>query len=232
MTIRLCVPTGLSGTVQTREGNTYTVGVDGTITVQNSEAIPLIAAGFLPYCPEVKHERFSAPIAAELVAVKAAATPANGAITLAAQIKFPSKLSVRIVLGTPGTTDITAGTLTLVGTNAQGQPVTEVISLVTGASVTRTTANVFATLTAASCLVAAYAANGSGTGNTLGIGHSTNLGLALPVGFVGLVVFKAMVDAVDEAVGTVDPLAGSIAPTTAANAAHNYDFWYSFGQPG
>ena len=170
--------------------------------------------------------RFSAPIAAELVSIKAAATPANGAITIAAQPDFPRKLQIRIVIGTTTTTAITAGTLTLVGTNLAGQTVTEAISLVANASTTLQTANVYAHLTSGT--VAAYAAAGSGTGNTLGIGVSAQLGLPLPAGFTNLVVNKEDVDNADEAVGTVDPVAGSISPTTAPNATHNFDFWYTF----
>ena len=45
--------------------------------------------------------RFSAPIAAELVSIKAAATPANGAITIAAQPDFPRKLQdLHCLIGT------------------------------------------------------------------------------------------------------------------------------------
>ena len=169
--------------------------------------------------------RFSAPIAAELISIKAAATPANGAITIAAQPDFPRKLQIRIVIGTTTTTAITAGTLTLVGTSPQGQTVTEVISLIQNASATLQTANAYAHLT--SGVVAAYAANGSGTGNTLGIGVSAQLGLPLPAGFTNLNVFKENVDNADEAVGTVDYVAGTVSPTTAPNATHNYDFYYA-----
>jgi hypothetical protein len=169
--------------------------------------------------------RFTAPIAAELISIKAAATPANGAITIAAQPDYPRKLQVRVVLGTPGTTNITAGTLTLVGTNAAGQTVTEVVSLVTAVTVTLQSANAYAQLTSGT--VAGYVASGSGTGNTLGLGVSAQLGLPLPAGFSVLNVFKENVDNANEAVGTIDYVAGTVSPTTAPNASHNFDFWYS-----
>lgn len=168
---------------------------------------------------------FGAPIAAELISVKAAATPANGAITIAAQPDYPRKLQIRIVIGTTTTTAITAGTLTLVGTNPQGQTITEFISLIQNASATLQTANAYAHLTSGT--VAGYVASGSGTGNTLGIGVSAQLGLPLPAGFTNLNVFKENVDNADEVVGTVDYVAGTISPTTAPNATHNYSFWYS-----
>lgn len=168
----------------------------------------------------------AAPIAAELVSVKAAATPANGAITIAAQPDYPRKLQVRVVIGTTTTTAITAGTLTLLGLNAAGQVITETLSLIANASTTLTTANAFARLTSGT--VAAYAAAGSGTGNTLGIGVATALGLTLPPGFSNLIVFKENLNNADEAVGTVDTVAGTIIPTTVPNATNNYRFWYTY----
>jgi len=129
-----------------------------------------------------------APIAAELISIKAAATPANGTITIAAQPDYARRLQIRIVIGTTTTTAITAGTLTLVGVNASGQAVSEVISLIQNASATLQSTNTYATLTSGT--VAAYAANGSGTGNTLGIGVSAYLGLPLAPGWSNLTVYK------------------------------------------
>ncbi len=170
--------------------------------------------------------RVTAPAAADLVSVKAAATPANGAITIAAQPDYPRKLQVRIVIGTTTTTAITAGTLTLVGTDQNGKAVTEVISLVENASATVTTSNVYSHLTSGT--VAGYTANGSGTGNTLGIGASAYLGLPNAYGASILTVFKENVDNADETVGTVDGTTFSISPTTAPNGTHNYDFFYQY----
>lgn len=171
------------------------------------------------------HDTMTAPLAADLIYIKAAATPANGAITIAHQPDYPRKFQVRVVLGTPGTTNITAGTLTLVGVNASGQTITEVISLVTAVSVTLTTANAYAHLTSGT--VANYAANGSGTGNTLGIGQATALGLSVPPGFTNLTVNKENTANADETVGTVDTIAGTIVPTTVPTGSASYDFWWS-----
>ena len=191
-----------------------------------------------------KEAYYAAPIAAELISVKAAATPSNGTITIAAQPDYPRKLQIRIVIGTTTTTAITAGTLTLVGTDVHGNTITEVVSLIAATSVTLQSFNAYAHLTSGT--VAAYAASGSGTGNTLGIGVSAQLGLPCAPGsplaggtngvtsvantsggVSGLTVFKANVDAADEAVGTVDGAAGTISPTTAPNASHNYFFFYT-----
>lgn len=163
--------------------------------------------------------RYSAPIAAELVSIKAAAIAANGAITVAGQPDYPRKLQVRQVI----VTAITAGTLTLVGINPSGATITEVISLVAAATQTLTTANAYAHITSGP--VAGLVGGGDGT---LGIGVATALGLPLPAGFAGLNVFKENVDNANEAVGTVDTVAGTVIPTTLPNATHNYDFFYSF----
>lgn len=168
----------------------------------------------------------TAPLAADLVYIKAAATPANGTITIANQPDYPRKFQIRIVIGTTNTTAITAGTLTLVGTNCQGLPASEVVSLIETASTTLTSANCYSHLTSGT--VAAYAASGSGTGNTLGIGQSSALGIPLPVNFSNLIEYKEDQANADETLGTVDTVNGTITPSTAPNGSDNFQFWYTF----
>ena len=149
---------------------------------------------------------------------------------------------MRVVIGTTTTTAITAGTLTLVGVDQDGNSVTEVISLVRTSSATVVSANCYAKLTSAT--VAAYAASGSGTGNTVGIGLSNDFGLPTAQGLsaVNFAVVKSTkitkvlgtsVVAADDAAasGTVDAVARSFAPTTAPGATGLLDFLilYSFG---
>jgi hypothetical protein len=162
---------------------------------------------------------YLAPLAADLVRVKAAAAAVAGTITIAAQPDVPRKLQVRIVVATP----ITVGTLTLVGTNAQGATITEVVSLVQGVTTTLTTTNAFAHLTSGT--VSALTGGGDGT---LGIGGATALALNLPQGFTNLVVFKETANALDAAVGTVDATAGTVVPTSVPNATLNYQWHYTY----
>jgi hypothetical protein len=175
--------------------------------------------------------RYVAPIAADLISVSAAAAlSANGARTLIANsISFPSKLQVRY---TKGTNNITAGTIALVGTAPDGSAQTETISLICAASTTFKSTKVYATL--ASATVAALAGAG-GSGDNLGIGVAVDLGLPVPAGATNFVVSKEGVSAsgnaakpTDETVGTVDTTAFSVAPTTAADGAKCFDFWYSY----
>lgn len=183
--------------------------------------------------------RFTAPIAAELVSIKAAAVAAAGAITIAGQPDYPRKLQVRVVVTTP----ITVGTLTLVGTDVHGNTVTEVVSLVQPVTITIQTVNAYAHLTSGT--VSTLTGGGDGT---LGIGVSAQLGLPCapgsPItggvtsgtntgqtgGLNGFSVFKENDDNADATVGTVDAVAGTVSPTAAPNATHNYTFWYRYNE--
>lgn len=185
---------------------------------------------------------FEAPLPADLISIKAAATPANGAIVVAAQPPHARKLQVRVVIGTSPTTAITAGTLTLVGTDQDGNAITEVISLITTASVTLKTAHAFASLTSGT--VAGYTASGSGTGNTLGIGLSNDFGVSGSSGVTTLTCVKATkttttvtggvtawsVVSADDVASTavVDSVARTIAPTTAPDASGLIDFQFTY----
>ena len=78
--------------------------------------------------------------------------------------------------------------------------------------------------------MAAYAANGSGTGNTLGIGVLGAIrGFRFPPGSPISMCSRRTWTTPDEAVGTVDyAVAGTVSPTTAPNARPtHYDFYYA-----
>jgi hypothetical protein len=222
-TVTLRAPPGSNGaTVQTGYG-VYIVGNDGSVAVDSRAVSALLGAGFTYFRSGAGHARYTAPLAADLVSIVAAAAAAAGAVVIAAQPDYPRKLQVRLVR-TSG--DIASGTLTLVGTNAQGQPITEVVSLVTaGASLTIKTANAYAHLTSGtvSALTGTYS-------YTLGIGAAADLGLPLPPAFQDLAVFKENVDAADETVGTIDGVAGTVSPTTAPNGTHSFDFFFGYSQ--
>lgn len=242
-TVKLSVPAGAGGQIYGTDGVVYTVAADGSVVVDGSQVNTLLRAGFTYFHTEVRKVYISSPLPADLISIKAAATPANGAITIAAQPAHSRKLQIRVVIGTTTTTAITAGTLTLVGTDQDGNAITEVISLVANASVTLVSANAFASLTSGT--VAAYAASGSGTGNTLGIGVSNDFGMpAAPASFDCLAVKVTKITkvlgtsnvAADDVAATavVDATACTIAPTTApaASGLIDYEFTYSvsFGQ--
>jgi hypothetical protein len=258
-TVKLLAPNPYQ-TFTTKAGNTYTASSNGTITVPigntygtdslgvtalltsgGTDVTDLLAAGCSLYSTSVDKISFSSPLPADLVSIVAAATPANGAVTLAAQPPHARKLQYRIVVGTTTTTAITAGTYTQVGTDQDGNAITETISLVENASATIKSAYAWASITSGT--IASYAANGSGTGNTFGIGVSNDFGCPTVPGFgaINFAIVKATKitkvlgtsnTAADDvaSTATVDPIARTIASTTApsANGLVDYEFTYSY----
>lgn len=234
MAIKMIAPTGVSGIVAGSTGQNYTVAGDGTIANVNSgDVLALLRSGWRMFSQYSAKSSFNSPLPADLVSIVSAATPANAAVTIAAQPPHARKLQVRVVIGTTTTTAITAGTLALVGVDQDGNAVSETLSLVANASVTLKTANCYASLTSGT--VAGYAASGSGTGNTLGIGLSNDFGIQTAPGVVDFGIVKATkitkvlgtsnVAADDVAsTATVDATARSVAPTTAPAASGLVDF--------
>ncbi len=239
MTLKLIGPAGTGvGIVQGNSGTSYTVASDGSISGVLPQDVPgLIFAGWSLFGTTSGKVSLNSPLPADLISIKAAAAPANGAITIAAQPPHARKLQVRVV---DGGTHITAGTLTLVGTDQDGNAITEVISLIGTADRTTVTKWAYAHLTSGT--VANLAGGGS---STLGMGCSNDFGVPTVSGLgptpANLVCTKATkvtkvlgtsnVAADDVATTTtVDAVARTIAPTTApaANGLVDYEFTYAF----
>lgn len=168
------------------------------------------------------HVRITAPATAALTGLVNTADVANGALTIAAQPDVPRKLQIRIV---DANSSISAGTLTLSGTGPSGEALPDQVINLAGGTRTITTDRAYATF---SGTVAGLA--GAATGDTLGIGPASALGLPgqkTPASS-SFAVHKASVDNVDEAVGTVDAPAGTIVPTTAPNGTRNFNFWFTY----
>lgn len=238
MTVKVYNPANGTGQVGgtiwgSATGTLYTPNSDGTFDVNAKDVAPLLASGFLYAEVDTKTVLVEAAKAADLVSIKAAAAPANGAITIAAQPPHARKLQVRVV---DGGTHITAGTLTLVGVDQDGNAVTEVISLIGTADRTTVTANAYAKLTSGT--VADLSGGGS---STLGIGVSNDFGVPTGANFApnSLTVVKATkvtkvlgtsVTAADDvaATTTVDQTARTIAPTTTPSATGLIDFSFTY----
>ncbi len=166
-------PSAVAITGGTVEGITTLSGTGVTSAVE-----AVVAAQIL-----TTKQTIRAPLVADLISVVNAVTPSNVALTIAAQPPHARKLNIRIVIGTSPTTAITAGTLALVGVNQDGDAVTENISMITTTNVTLKSANAYAKLTSAT--VSAYAASGSGTGNTIGLGAAPDFGISTGQGTIG-----------------------------------------------
>ncbi len=198
--------------------------VDNTTAVNQNEgahthavggATPAIAA--LAMCG---HASFTNPVAAALTGIVATVDCANGPQVIAAQPDYPRKLQLRMVEGGAA---ITAGTCTVVGFGSNGEALSQAIDI-TGGTKTVVTNDAYATVTSAT--VAGQVGGGAGT--TIGIGPGNALALPIPVSAGATAVSKAIVDSANEAVGTVDAVARTIEPTTAPNAAHDYDFYFTY----
>lgn len=247
MTVKLVAPAGQGGIIMGASGVQYTIAADGTVTVNNADVLPLLRTGYGLFGLTSGKVSINSPLPADLISIVAAVTPTNVALTLAAQPPHARKLQVRIVLGTPGTTNITAGTCTLVGTDQDGNGISEVVALNQFGAISGTFTTKWAYSKLTSATVAGYTASGSGTGNTIGIGLSNAFGVPTfqsgqGFGGVDLVCTKATkitkvlgtsnVAADDvAATTTVDTTARTITPTTApaANGLVDYEFSYAFG---
>lgn len=223
MTSIFKLPSGV-GQAQVRDGISYTADANGNVTVPDKYAGDMRNMGALLVATKSRKVYINKPLAAELIAIKAAAIAVNGAITVAAQPTQPCKLQIRQVIATA----ITAGTLTLVGEDINGNALSEVVSLIAASTQTLTTTNAFAKLTPASCLVAGLVGGGDGT---LGIGHATALSLPFDPGYVvgSLDINKVLVDAVDDTLpATIDTTRCTFVPTTAANGTKNFEVFYTY----
>jgi hypothetical protein len=218
----------------------------GTAFTQDCPELPGGALGLSAAVLQTRVSKavFLAPLPADLISIVAAVTPSNVALTLAEQPPQARKLQIRIVVGTTTTTAITAGNLALIGTDQDGNAITENISLIENASATKTSAFCYASITSAT--VSAYAANGSGTGNTIGIGQANAFGLptgTLPTNLTlvkatkvittvtgGVTAWARAVTDDVASTATVDTVARSVIPTTAPGTAgiNDYEFTYSY----
>jgi hypothetical protein len=166
------------------------------------------------------HAHFSAPIAEEVISVVADVLIAVGPLIVAAQPDFPRKLRVNI---TDADASITAGTVDLVGVGVDGAALSQSIPL-TGGSQVVVTDDAYATLTSATITGPA----GHGAGDNIGIGVDSALGLPIPAGAANVAVNKTCVDSADETVAGVDATARTVDPTSAPDAARDYDFYFSY----
>ena len=219
------VPTG--GAANSKYSATYirdTAGAaaTGKIKLTNVEIVDAVGHTHTP-TPVIESDYvfFVDPDAADLVSVVTAVDAANGVLAIALQPDYPRHLQVRV---TNAGVAITAGVVTLVGIGAGGEAVGQVIAL-TGGTATTITTDVYARLTSAT--ITAFA--GGGAGETIGIGVGAGLGLPKPkaLGATVFAVYKTVVDTADEAPGAVNATAGSVAPTSAANAARDFHVWFN-----
>lgn len=222
--VTLSAPAG-TNVVQGGPLGNFVVASDGTVSVPSELVSKLLNAGFQMLAQSSDELFLQAPSAGtDLTSIVAATIPVSGTpYTVAAQPDVPRKLNVRCVQS-----GAVAGlVLNLVGTDARGNAISESVNVAGASTATFVTANAYATLTSATPV-------GTVTNvTTLGVGVGAALALLLSPNFIDLVVYKEAVSTgtatfADEAVGTVDKVAGTVAPTTAANGTKSFKFWYTW----
>lgn len=225
--VTLYVPAGVS--TVSAPGGPYTPAANGTISVAPGPVLlALLTAGCQLMVQNTDSATVNAPLASELVAIVAAALPVSlTPMTIAAQPDYPCKLNIRVVQS-----GAVAGlSVLVVGVDGRGNTVNESVNVAGAASATFVTANAYSKVTS-------ITPSGTVTNvTTIGVGHSTALALPLSPVFTDLVVYKEGLSATagaitgDEAVGTVDTVAGTVIPTTAPNGTKSFTFWFSWNAP-
>ena len=153
--------------------------------------------------------------------VASALPPTNTTMSIVANsIDVPRKLQVYVVTGSNA-----GAKLTLVGINTNGQTVSQLFDISTTGAGTVNTRDAYASLTSVttSGITAAAGTVGIGLGAALGLPTNNNPPAT------GFSIYKEIANGTNETVGTVDTKAMTVAPTTAADGAHSYEFWYNFG---
>ena len=221
MTTTMKVIAGINQVVG-RSGTLYEPDAYGRINVQPGDVGPLIDAGSA-FPAFVNNRSYNAGAAAAAAAGLVFATGAlvNGAAAIAAQPDVPRPLAYII---TPGAAAITAGTLTLVYWGNDGQEHTEVVSLVTPASVAKHYTTLFGVALLVSQTVAALA---GGSSPTLEGGSTASLALPMSPNGAPVSVYLEATDGADNAVSPYNAANGVIAPATAPNGTHTFDWDYT-----
>jgi hypothetical protein len=215
-----------AGTMQiSAPGGPYVVAADGTVSVPSSVVGALLNAGCMFPSTNMDVVTFTGPPASELVSIVAAASPTSGtAMTIASQPKYPCKLNVRGVYS-----GAVAGlVVNIVGTDGRGNSVSETVNVAAASSTTFVTVNAYSHVTSVTPV-------GTVTNvTTIGVGVSAALALPVSPQFQDLVVFKEGLSAtspvppVDETVGTVDTVAGTIIPSTAPDGTKCFTIWFTW----
>lgn len=233
-TVRMFAPTGIGGLIQAPNG-TYVVGSDGVVTVNAADAQFLIGLGF----QYAVTQKFTYTTPGAPVAQSATVTTASGALsngTLAITQPDCNRQIQAIVF--PGTTSITAGTLTYVYTANDGTTQTDVLNLAMASQAAGVAGATLATTKGVERMTSMTVAGLSGgTSPTIEVGTNNFLGVPVPQRFADFAVLSekkitptagtlGLTVPSDETVPTTLITTGAlISPTSAPNGT----LWLSFG---
>lgn len=204
----------------------YTPGAtDGIASINLADVSDALRAGWVFIAGVFRLQAVTTPAAAAVGAVVASAALSNGTLTVIAnKPDVMRQVKTRI---DPGTSAITAGTVTNTYVANDGSVTVDVIAMAGIAASTPTTfASSKGVLSMTSSVVAALA---GGTSPKVEI--STTATLAVPVD-PGTVDFAEVFEATDGTANAVGAVAagGFITPTTAPNGTHSYSLGYTFNR--
>jgi hypothetical protein len=235
-TVKMFAPAGSGGSIQTNNSGTVFVQSDGTVTVNALDALTLIALGYQFAVSD--HRCYSTPLwgssasvvagmpAANATIIAGSAALSNGSVTISAQPDVPRQLQFVVI---PGTSAITAGSLTVTYVGNDGQTHADALSLVTAASTNSTITTTWGVETLTSAVVAGLT---GGASPTLMGGTNNAIAVPLPPRAVDFALTKVLVDGVNSTTTTVTTSTGLVTLATAPNGLHQYGLGYSFVYPG
>ncbi len=241
-TVRMYAPPGAGGVIQTNNSGNVFVQSDGTVTVQATDALDLLKLGY-EYA-NFGHNYYTVQGAA-VASVAATVTSTSltaGTYAIAAQPDYPRQLQVQT---SPGTTSISAGTLTAVYLANDGTTQTDSFSLAQSAQAAANTIGNTQTTTKGVEHVVSFTVAGltGGTSPGIQIGTTNYLGMPVPPRFAGFAVTKetkiiptagslGLQVASDETIGSVIASGGLVQPTTAPATSFGLSFGYTYFYPG
>lgn len=168
-----------------------------------------------------QHQVFAAPVAADPDLIVTVVNLANDtALTLAAQPDVPRVLTATIV---DTTASIVKGWLRVVGVDASGQTVEELIDCSAGAGV-YTSKNAYAEVT--SVTPEGFSVLGGGGDETITVGIGSALGLSGPGKQFS--IHLAQEDDARVTAPTADPDYGTFTPGNVPSGLIKFDVWYSY----
>jgi hypothetical protein len=218
-----------NGTASQVQGlyGTYQAASDGTFVVDTRDAPTLIGLGmgYLRYASDCTNFQ-QAPVIATVGQIVASTALSNGALTIAHQPDVPRQVAVEVG---PGTTAITAGSVTVTYLANDGTTVTDVVSCITGASTGFTKYTSKGVVHVSTASVANIA---GGASPFVRLNTTTTLCVIVDPNATDITFTKENTDGGDETIGTASTVTlGGIAPTTAPNSTHTYSFWYTYFAP-
>lgn len=215
----------IGGTIQTQNSGTVVVAADGTVTVNSLDAPDLLRAGATFVNVRTGFVYYPAPLAATVGQLVASTALSNGTLSIAHQPDVPRQAAMIVV---PGTTAITAGTLTLNYVAADGTTQVDALSLVTAVSTNLTTNASKGVMFINSAVVAGLA---GGTSPAIELNTTALVAMPVDANAVDVVVVSEVDSGTPHTPSTTIVNQSCFATSSAPNGTINYSLGFTFTAP-